>query len=129
MARDILHPIVRKVLLNDGWDIMHDPYAIRVKGRNYEVDLGAEQLVAAEKGITKIAVEVKSFLMPSFPYEFHAVLGQYTFMEMQEPERVLYLAVPASIYDKFFVDEATQLIVNKFGVNLTIFDIKTQMVV
>lgn len=57
MARDIFHPIVREALEKDGWVITHDPYPLRVKGRNYEVDLGAEQLVAAEKGPTKIAVE------------------------------------------------------------------------
>lgn len=132
MARDIFHPIVREVLLNDGWTITHDPYPIRVKGRSYEVDLGAEQLVAAEKGLKNIAVEVKSFILPSFAYEFHAVLGQYlnyqTFMQIQEPDRTLYLAVARNIYDKFFVDEATQLIVDKFKINLIIFDTKTKMV-
>ena len=76
MARDIFHPIVREVLLNDGWTITHDPYPVRVMGRSYEVDLGAEQLMAAEKGVAKIAVEVKSFTSPSFAYEFHGVLGQ-----------------------------------------------------
>ena len=132
MARDIFHPIVREVLQNDGWTITHDPYPIRVKGRSYEVDLAAEQLVAAEKGVTKIAVEVKSFILPSFAYEFHAVLGQYLnyqiFMEIQEPDRVLYLAVARNIYDKFFVDEATQLIVNRFKINLIIFDTHTKTV-
>lgn len=43
-------------------------------------------------------------------------------MEIQEPERILYLAVAKSIYEKFFLDEATQLIVNKFRINLVIFD-------
>ncbi|QDK81376.1 hypothetical protein EXU85_23305 [Spirosoma sp. KCTC 42546] len=57
MARDIFHPIVREVLLNDGWTITHDPYPIRVKGRSYEVDLGAEQLVAAEKGLKKLLLK------------------------------------------------------------------------
>ncbi|MBN8822095.1 MULTISPECIES: element excision factor XisH family protein [unclassified Spirosoma] len=132
MARDIFHPIVREVLLNDGWVITHDPYPIRVKGRNYEVDLGAEQLMAAEKDTRKIAVEVKSFLLPSFSHEFHAVLGQYlndqTFMEIQEPDRTLFLAVARNIYDKFFLDEATQLIVDKFKLNLVIFDKQTKKV-
>ena len=94
--------------------------------------MGAEQLMAAEKGVNKIAIEVKSFLLPSFPYEFHGVLGQYlnyqTFMEIQEPDRVLYLAVPDTIYEKFFVDEATQLIVDKFKINLVIFDTQTRTV-
>ena len=133
MARDIFHPIVREALEKDGWIITDDPYLLRVKGRNYEVDLGAEQLVAAEKGLTKIAIEIKSFTLPSFPYEFHAVLGQYlnyqTFMKIQEPDRVLYLAVARSVYEKHFVmDEATQFIVDKFGINLVIFDIDNKVI-
>ena len=130
MARDIFHPIVREALEKDGWRITHDPYPIRVKGRNYEVDLAADQLVAAEKGLTKIAVEVKSFTSPSFAYEFHAVLGQYlnyqTFMEIQEPDRRLYLAVARNIYEKFFLEEGTQLIVEKFRINLVIFEVMTK---
>lgn len=126
MARDIFHQTVREALEHDNWLITHDPYPIKVKKRNYEVDLAAEQLVAAEKGLSKIAVEVKSFISPSFAYEFHAVLGQYlnyqTFMEIQEPDRVLYLAVERKIYNAFFQDEGTQLIVDKFNINLVIFD-------
>lgn len=132
MARDIFHPVVREALEKDGWTITHDPYPIRVKGRNYEVDLAAEQLVGAEKGLTKIAVEIKSFTSPSFAYEFHAVLGQYlnyqTFMEIQESERILYLAVARNIYEKFFLDEGTQLITEKFKINLIIFDVQTRSV-
>lgn len=132
MARDIFHPIVREALEKDGWVITHDSYPIRVKGRSYEVDLAAEQVVAAEKGLTKIAVEVKSFTLPSFAYEFHAVLGQYlnyqTFMEIQEPDRVLYLAVARNIYEKFFRDEGTQIILEKFKINLVIFDAKTKAI-
>lgn len=127
MARDIFHPVVREVLLNDGWTITHDPYYINAMDRNYEVDLGAEQLVGAEKGTEKIAVEVKSFLAPSFSYEFHTILGQYlnyhTFMGLQEPDRILYLAVPKGIYATFFTDAATQLILTKFGVNVLIYDV------
>lgn len=126
MARDIFHAMVREALEYDGWQITHDPYPIRAMGRDYEVDLGAEQLFAAEKGTQKIAVEVKSFVSPSLAYEFHSVLGQYlnyhTFMAIQEPDRVLYLAVSATIYTSFFQEPATQLILDKFKLNLVIFD-------
>ena len=101
-------------------------------GRDYEVDLGAEQLFAAEKGTQKIAVEVKSFVSPSLAYEFHSVLGQYlnyhTFMAIQEPERVLYLAVSSTIYTSFFREPATQLILDKFGLNIVIFDMHSKTI-
>lgn len=126
MARDIFHPIVREALEKEGWKITHDPYRVRVKGQPFEIDLGAEQMFAAQKGVEKIAVEVKSFVSASFAYEFHGVLGQYlnyeTFMEFQEPDRVLYLAVGEHIYEKFFKQEATQFILEKYKLNLVIFD-------
>lgn len=132
MARDIFHPIVRAALLNDGWVITHDPYFIDVMDRNYEVDLAAEQLFGAEKGLEKIAVEVKSFLSPSFTYEFHTILGQYlnyhTFMGIQEPDRTLYLAVPRGVYDTFFRDAATQLILTKFGMNIIVYDAEAKFI-
>ncbi len=132
MARDIFHTTVREALEYDGWLITHDPYPIRAMGRDYEVDLGAEQLFAAEKGTQKIAVEVKSFVSPSLAYEFHSVLGQYlnyhTFMAIQEPERVLYLAVSSTIYTSFFREPATQLILDKFGLNIVIFDMHSKTI-
>ncbi len=101
-------------------------------GRDYEVDLGAEQLFAAERGTQKIAVEVKSFVSPSLAYEFHAVLGQYlnyhTFMAIQEPDRVLFLAVSSTVYNAFFREAATQLILDKFSLNLVIFDIESKTI-
>ncbi len=59
MAKDIYHIIVRIALEKDGWTITNDPYLIpRNNKRPYEVDLGAEKFIAAEKGMEKIAVEV-----------------------------------------------------------------------
>ena len=54
MARDIFHPIVREALEKEGWKITHDPYRVRVKGQPFEINLGAEQMFAAQKGVEKI---------------------------------------------------------------------------
>ncbi len=46
MAKDIYHGIVKEVLINDGWIITHDPYIIRLGGRDsVEADLGAEKML------------------------------------------------------------------------------------
>lgn len=101
-------------------------------GRDFAIDLAAEQVVAAERGTDKIAVEVKSFVSPSISYEFHTVLGQYlnyhTFMEIKEPERVLYLAVAKNIYNEFFAEEGTQLILNKFSINTLVIDSESKTI-
>ena len=49
MAKDFYHDNVRQALEKDGWRITHDPYPIRVDDVGYEIDLGAEPLIAAEK--------------------------------------------------------------------------------
>lgn len=63
-ARDIFHDAVRTALEKDGWVITADPLILVVGIRSVFVDLGAEKLIAAERGTEKIAVEIKSFLAP-----------------------------------------------------------------
>lgn len=132
MARDIFHPIVREALERDGWCITHDPYSVKTMGKDFAIDLAAEQMVAAERDKDKITIEVKSFVSPSISYEFHTVMGQYlnyhTFMEIQEPERVLYLAVAKNIYNGFFVEEGTQLILSKFSINTVVIDSESKTI-
>ena len=90
MAKDIYHQQVREALIKDGWTITHDPLALENQGErmDYEIDLGAEKLIGAERGTEKIAVEVKSFLKASLTNEFHGILGQYIVYE----EALEYLA-------------------------------------
>jgi hypothetical protein len=56
--------------------------------------------------IARIAVEIKSFVSVSAIYEFHLAIGQYRNYQLalsqEDPERVLYLAVPDDAYDRFF---------------------------
>jgi len=75
MAKDKYHDLVKQALIDEGWTITDDPYYI--KNTAWEIDLGAEKLIGAEKDNKKIAIEVKSFLAPSFANEFHGVVGQY----------------------------------------------------
>lgn len=100
MARDIFHQEVREALEKDGWTITHDPLPLRNKSQrmDYEIDLGAERIIAAEKGADKIAVEVKSLTRASLVHEFHEIIGQYiTYLyglREIEPSRVLFVAIP-----------------------------------
>ncbi len=49
-VRDIYHDAVRRALIKDGWTITHDPLRLDWGGKDMYVDLGAERLLAAEKG-------------------------------------------------------------------------------
>jgi hypothetical protein len=49
-ARDRFHDTVKTALTRDGWDVTHDPLRLRWGARDLYVNLGAERLLAAEKG-------------------------------------------------------------------------------
>ena len=61
VARDHFHGAVRRALEKGGWTITADPYLVRFDRTTVEIDLAAEQFLAAEWQQWKIAVEVKSF--------------------------------------------------------------------
>ena len=72
-AKDIFHDTVRSALEKDGWTITHDPLFIKVTSKvKTQIDLGAEKLLSAERGMHKIAVEVKSFVGLSAESSFSA---------------------------------------------------------
>ncbi|MCU0340501.1 MAG: XisH family protein [Spirosomaceae bacterium] len=134
MAKDIYHQIVRKALEKDGWLVTHDPYLIpRNNKKPYEVDLGLEKFIAAEKGIESIAVEIKSFIGTSMSYDFHAAFGQYNvyrfFMSEKENHRKLFLAISEETYRTFFLDDDIKAICQHFSVNLVIFDVSNSEIV
>ena len=56
MTRDLVHDLVKNALLKDGWKITHDPFPIKFGTRKVFADLGAEKLLAAEKGEEKIVL-------------------------------------------------------------------------
>ena len=127
MAKDIYHKIVKESLIKDGWTITHDPYLIpRNNKKPYEVDLGGEKFIAAERGVEKIAVEVKSFIGTSMTYDFHAAFGQYNvyrfFMNDKDSIRKLFLAIPEEVYNTFFLDTDIEAICSHFNVEIIIFD-------
>ncbi len=103
MARDVFHDLVKEALIKEGWKVTHDPLTLlkREKG-GLVTDLGAEKVIVAEKGLTKIAVEVKSFLNPSLVNDFSKAFGHYMtyldVLEMTQSDRIMYLAMPYSVY-------------------------------
>lgn len=100
-ALDKYHHAVRNALVKDGWTITHDPLTLRIGFDRVHIDIGAERLIIAEKGVQKIAVEVKTFASASKITDFEEALGQYVLYRMAlrrtDTERTLYLAVPESI--------------------------------
>ncbi|WP_155744326.1 element excision factor XisH family protein [Scytonema sp. UIC 10036] len=90
------------------------------------LDLGAEQLLAADRGEEKIAVEIKTFLSDSPLTDYHAALGQFLnyrlALEISEPNRILYMAVPINIYESFFKREFAQISVERYQIKQIVYD-------
>jgi hypothetical protein len=131
-ARDRLHLAVRNALIRDGWIITHDPLRLNVPGRNLYVDLGAERLLAAERGTTSIAVEVKSFLGPSDVHDLGVALGQFVLYESvldgMVPARELYLAVPDKAWKTIFSETLGQIVLRKRALRLLIVDPQQEII-
>ena len=135
---DKYHYNVREALEKDGWEITHDPYNLTLtddEGKEYDfpVDLGAEKLIAAQKGKEKIAIEVKTFGGASLITDYHRALGQYmdylVGLEVQEPSRKLYLGVPEEAYIGLMKNPLSKLSLERFKVNVLIVDVESNNVV
>ncbi len=125
-AKDLYHDTVKTALIKDRWTITDDPLILKVGMRNALVDLGAEKLIAAERGLEKIAVEVKSFTSPSLISDLEKAWGQFFLysrvLQKREPDRRLYMAVGRSIFETFFEEDAGRLLLQEPGFHLLVFD-------
>ena len=128
--KDAFHAIVITSIKKEGWT--HDPYPLQAGSFDLAIDLGAEKVVAAERGERKIAVEIKSFLGPSKISEFYGALGQFiayrAALQVQEQERMLYLAVPSSIYELFFATTFIQALVQQNQLYLLSYDLEQEVI-
>ncbi len=126
-AKDIYHDCVKQALIKDGWTITKDPLRLRWGIKDMYVDLGAEKVFIAEKNNVKIAVEIKTFTAPSEINAIENALGQYllyrSVINKTEPDRILYLAIPNTVYLDIFEEPLGQLIREDYQLMLLIFDV------
>lgn len=125
-ARDAFHEPVRRALERDGWTITHDPLRLKLRRRKLYVDLGAERVLAAEKGLRKIAIEIKTFGGPSDVRDLEEAVGQFVLYEhalqREEPERSLYLAVSESTWSVVFADALGEILIDDHVLRVVTFD-------
>ncbi|MHC5741592.1 MAG: element excision factor XisH family protein [Nostoc sp.] len=131
-AKDAFHTVVKTALEKDGWLITHDPYTLQAGTLELYIDLGAEKIIAAEKQGQKIAVEIKSFLSPSKITELYAALGQFIIyriaLQKKEANRTLYLAVPSTVYNEFFLLPFIQSVIQINQLCLVIYNIEQEVI-
>ncbi|WP_392533135.1 element excision factor XisH family protein [Nostoc sp. C117] len=131
-AKDAFHTVVKTALEKEGWLITHYPYTLQAGTLELYIDLGAEKIIAAEKQGQKIAVEIKSFLSPSKITELYAALGQFIIyriaLQKQEANRTLYLAVPSTVYNEFFILPFIQSVIQSNQLCLLIYNIEQEAI-
>ncbi len=133
MARDKFHYVVREALEKEGWTITDDPFTLSHGSKDIEIDLGAEKLIAAERGLEKILVEIKSFLTKSAFYELHTAVGQFRnyrrIMKLENVQYQLYLAMPEGAFNLLFSDDFGQLAIEEDDLKILVYDIKGKIIV
>ena len=126
MARDLFHYAVRAALEKEKWMITDDPLKVGAGGAKFEIDLGAERLVAADRGEERIAVEIKTFAGDSPITDYHAALGQFLnyrlALELNNIDRSLYLAIPTLIYEALFQKEFLKISVERYQIKLIVYE-------
>lgn len=126
MAKDLFHDAVRHGLEKNQWIVTDDPLELDWEEITVKIDLAAERLIAAERGNEKIAVEIKSFIGTSAISDFHTALGQFLnyriMLEVNEPDRLLYLAVPFETYQTFFQSRFAQVAIERYKLKLIVYD-------
>lgn len=132
-SRDLYHQSVIHALQKEDWTITDDPLYVEFAEINFYIDLGAERLLAASRGDEKIAVEIKTFKRASIIAEFHTALGQFMnyrlALEMEQPERILYLAVPEEIYHNFFQQAFGKIVIQHYALKLLVYTISSEEIV
>ncbi|MCI0693676.1 XisH family protein [candidate division KSB1 bacterium] len=132
-ARDIYHDCVKNALIKDGWTITHDPLILKWGLKDLYIDLGAEQLLAAEKTGQKIAVEIKSFVSPSEVEDLKNAVGQFILyhdiLTRTEPDRVLYTAIREAVFVDVFKEPIGEVLLENQRIRLIVFDPQTEVIV
>jgi len=126
------HQALKTALVKDGWAITHDPLTVLFGMRKVYLDLGAEHLVAAERGVDRIAVEIKSFVGASEVADLELALGQYvlyrSLLARFELGRRLDLAIPSVAYESILADDIGRAVREDNELPLIVFDPRQEVV-
>ena len=128
---DFYYQHVKTALTKAGWKITHDPFPLVAGSLVWSVDLGAERIVA-EKGLEKIAVEIKNF-RHSESNEIHKTRGQFAnyrdALRTTDADRKLYLAIPEDVYRSLFADSFIQGVIRSERMSIIVFNPSSQTIV
>ncbi len=132
--RDDFHYPVRRALEKDGWTITHDPLALYLCNIRLKADVGAVRYLAARRTDREIAVEIKDFSGDSLTNELQKMMGQMLLyqwaLDEANPERKLFLAISAAVYDDHIRDQASlfSVIIERLNISLLVVDEQQEVI-
>jgi len=134
MAIDLIHEAVKNALEKDGWTIIDEQVSLRFGEIGGYVDLEVERpAIVAVKNEEKIFVEIKTFAGSSFVRDLQQAIGQYELyrdiIRYRELEHRLFLAIPQSVYDYYFVRPTTKRIIQDHNILLIVVDLDREEIV
>lgn len=131
-ARDKYHQNFKNALTKDGWTITHDPLRLKWGNKDIYIDLGAEQLLTAEKAGCEIAIEIKSFSGASEINDLENAVGQYflyrSVLARTEKGRTLYIAIHDEVFTEIFEEPVGRMIIEDYQIPLIVFDPQTEVI-
>ncbi|MEM8526514.1 MAG: element excision factor XisH family protein [Bacteroidota bacterium] len=135
--RDKIHGAVRRALEKANWAVTDDPlkvYLVDNPDKYFEIDLGAEHLIGAERDGRRIAVEIKSFTS-SILNDFHETLGQFldyraALKENEEnQDRDLFVAVSEQAYQEIISIGFMQRRIEEHGLKFLVVNLSEEKIV
>lgn len=125
-SKDSTHEAVVQSLIKDGWTIADEQVGLRVDKRRLWIDIQASKEIS---NITML-VEVKGFVDKSQIDYLHSPIGQYVIyravIEATSLGQPLYMAIPLDAYEGIFSEEIGQIIIQKIGLKLIVFDVEKE---
>ncbi len=136
--RDAIHETVKQALISDGWQITDDPFVIPYGRRFLYADLGAveanplhqsgEQIIGAQCGSRRIAVEIKDFRRQSPIADLEQAIGQYVLygllLNKVAPEREIYLAIAGEVYSTLFSEPIGEVVISDLSLRLIVVNLE-----
>jgi XisH protein len=133
MARDKFHYEFKHALETEGWVVTDDPLYLKIGKILVHIDLGAERLIAAQRNGEKIAIEIKTFGNSSFITALYEAVGKYIVyrkaLELMQPDRVLYLAIPVDTYLEFHNEAVVKAVFEEGNFKLVLYDPDAEKIV
>jgi hypothetical protein len=131
-AIDECQPQIIRALVKDGWQVTHQPFAIRIsKTEGVYADLRLQHRTQQQ---TIIIVEVKCFRdVKSLLDEFYHVIGQYLLYRqallLKNIDTPIFLAIPEHAFEQLLRRQTIMSVMNETQVKLVVVNLDTEEVV